>query len=195
MKVLVTYFEPFGDDSINSSEECAKLLPGNIDKLRLPVSFRCAPQLAIKRVEELRPDVVICLGQAVRSVIALERIAVNTANAVKPDNDGYCPHSEHIVSGGADGIFTTYDVDTLAARIQDNGCPCQVSNSAGTYVCNALYYHLLQRGIPALFVHLPLTPAQARTRSTVTPSVESALAAKSIITLLTKLHLSTQSEA
>ncbi|MDE7135406.1 MAG: pyroglutamyl-peptidase I [Muribaculaceae bacterium] len=193
MKVLVTYFEPFGDDSINSSEECAKLLPEDIETLRLPVSFRRAPQLAITRVEELRPDMVICLGQAVRPVIALERIAINMANAAKPDNDGYCPHSEHIVSGGSDGIFTTYDVDSLAARLRDSGYPCQVSNSAGTYVCNALYYLLLQRGIPALFVHLPLTPEQARIRPTVTSFVESALAAQSIITLLSRLY--PQSEA
>ncbi len=187
MKVLITYFEPFGPDSINSSEECAKLLPPEITTVRLPVSFRRASTITIEQIEAVRPDFVVSLGQAARQTITLERIAINIAKSESADNDGYAPDRETIIAGAPDGIFSTFNVDDLAHRLRSKGFPCQVSNTAGTFVCNTLYYSLLHYGIPTLFIHLPLTPGQSSERPNPVPSLSSKLASEALIHLISIL--------
>lgn len=188
MKVLITCFEPFGIDTINSSEECVKLLPAEIASVRLPVSYRRAPTIAIEQIEAVRPDVVISLGQAVRATITIERIAINIAKAASADNDGYTPDRTAIVAGAPDGIFSPFNVDVISHRLRSKGYPCQVSNTAGTFVCNALYYHLLRSGVPALFIHLPLTAEQAAMRPTHASSLSPKVTSEALQELITILR-------
>ncbi|WP_368044991.1 hypothetical protein [Bacteroides caecimuris] len=87
------------------------------------------------------------------------------------------------------GKFSKFDVDNLAGQMRKNGYPCHVSNTAGTYVCNALCYHLLNFGIPTLFIHIPLTPKQAATRTAPTPSLPSRLTSEALTELIAILQL------
>lgn len=195
MKILLFYFEPFAGDSSNSSAEMAELLPevcagSLLIKRGLPVSFRRAASEALRHIGTECPDMVVCIGQAAgRASINLERIAVNFAKSSAPDNDGYIPAGERLIPGAPDACLATVAVDDVAETIRAAGYPCFVSNSAGTFVCNALFYNLLHLcpTIPVAFIHIPLTPAQAAARTASTPSMASATAAAAITLALTSL--------
>lgn len=159
MNILLTAFEPFGGRSSNVSHQMMQALPHieGLTKMVLPVSFRRAPAMAVEAVERVKPDLVISLGEAPsRAAVCIERVALNLMHTRTADNDGFSPRQQSIVPGGPDGIFTPVDVDALAAQLD-----CTVSNSAGLYVCNTLYYTLLHRyrhSIPSVFVHFPGVP-------------------------------------
>lgn len=187
MKILLTGFEPFGGEEYNPSwdavelvdipeETCTSTREGGVElvKLRLPVSFRRAPQLAVEAIELERPDAVICVGQAGgRACVNIERIAVNLANAKNPDADGNRPIGERVVEGAPDAYFSTVDVDAMVSAVRAAGIPCHLSNSAGLYVCNTLLFSLLHRfpEIPIMFVHLPYSMQQAIKKGKDTPSM------------------------
>lgn len=164
MKILVTCFEPFGDCTLNSSMECCRLLSTRIGskevvKQILPVSFARAPQKAAEAILKINPDAVICTGQAPRDKVCLERVALNLIHTSRPDNDGVCPKHQRIATDQPDGIFTNVDVDMLQEKLARACDTTRISNSAGLYVCNALYFHLLAHfpNLPVLFVHIPET--------------------------------------
>lgn len=179
MRILVTCFEPFDDSSVNTSQECCRLLPDHIGhievtKLTLPVSFARAPQCAADVISEIRPDAVLSLGQAPRDQVCLERVALNLILTSKPDNDGNCPNCQRLIADSFDGVFTIVDVDLLQKRLASCGHTVRVSNSAGLYVCNALYFKLLAQfpNLPILFVHIPKTinfAAQENQIASITP--------------------------
>jgi pyroglutamyl-peptidase len=97
-----------------------------------------------------------------------EKIGINLRNARIPDNAGLEPVNEEIVPGGPDGIFTKLPVWDMTQAMRDAGIPSSVSYSAGTFVCNDLFYSLLERftetDTQVGFIHLPLTPDQAASR-------------------------------
>lgn len=191
-RCLIFCFEPFGNDSINSGDKAAKLLPSMIDEneivvRKLPVSYIKSIQEACSVVEREHPDKILAVGQASgRPTISLERVAVNVMRSSTADNDGNIVDGRNIVLDGPDACLTKMPIDAIASRLRDCGYPVFVSNTAGTFVCNALYYGLLNRfrHIPTLFIHLPLTPAQAAARSASTPSISSQYAADAILTLI-----------
>jgi len=173
MKALVTGFEPFGGDGVNPASEVLKLLPPRIGALDiatrvLPCAFdRVLAELA-DAVGELRPDLVLCLGLAGgRAELSLERVAINVDDARIADNDGGQPIDRPVVAGGPAGYFSTLPIKAAVAALREAGLPATVSNSAGTFVCNHLFYglmHLLATRRPGLrggFMHLPYLPSQA----------------------------------
>ncbi len=170
-KLLVTAFEPFGGENINASALVLERLPEKIGdweivKLTLPVVFGRAGELATARADEIDADAVLSLGQAAgRSKVTPEYVAINFRDARIPDNDGQQPCKDPIVPGGPDAFFATLPVFDMASAITKNGLPGEVSYSAGTYVCNDLFYSLMNRfsgtDIRVCFMHLPLTPEQA----------------------------------
>lgn len=195
MKILVTFFEPFGADDTNSSAETAALLgcgsPGHeILTCRLPVSFRKSYETALAKIREARPDLTICLGQAAgRPAVSLERLAINLEQAKSPDSDGVRPLGRAIDVSGPDAIMTAVDVDVLRQALAEKDIPCQVSQSAGTFVCNSLYYRLLLHDPRSVvFVHLPLTPRQACKRTAAVPSMHPALCAAAIHAIIDTLE-------
>lgn len=120
----------------------------------------------IKAIAEHQPDVVITVGQAAGScAITPERIASNVDDFRIPDNDGIQVIDEAIVEGGPDAYFTTLPVKAMVCAMQVAGIPAQVSNTAGTFVCNHLFYgvqhHLANTNIRHGFIHIPLLPEQA----------------------------------
>ena len=110
-KLLITGFEPFGGEEINPSWEAISRLPERINeytlfKLRIPVEFGKAAECVLQEAEEIRPDVILCIGQAGgRGAITPELVAINLRYAKIPDNAGYQPMDEAIIKGGARAYF------------------------------------------------------------------------------------------
>lgn len=173
--ILVTGFEPFGNQSINPSMLLLERLPKSIgitriETLLLPVTFEGAPAKLLEKTDELNPDAVICLGQAAgRKDITLEKVAINYIRATIPDNDGRQPGGSKgcaVVEGGADGLFSTLPLNELLDALQEKELPASLSLSAGSYVCNTIMYTILHDGLAhpkrkAGFIHVPLMDEQA----------------------------------
>lgn len=173
MKALVTGFEPFGDDPINPSSEALPLLPPRIGGLEvatrvLPTAFGAALDALADAVAATGPDIVLCTGLAGgRAELSLERVAINVDDARIPDNPGQQPLGSPIVSGGPAAYFATLPIKAAVAALRAADLPAIVSNTAGTFVCNHVFYglmHLAETRLLPLrggFLHLPYLPSQA----------------------------------
>jgi pyroglutamyl-peptidase len=173
MKALVTGFEPFGGDRINPSFEALRQLPrrlGEIDiaTASLPVAFGTALPVLRAAIAAAAPEIVLGVGLAGgRAALSLERVAINLDDARIPDNDGDQPIDRPVAAGGPAAYFTTLPIKAAVAALRDGGLPAIVSNSAGTFLCNHVFYGLMhetvRRGgiIRAGFLHVPYLPSQA----------------------------------
>ena len=131
-----------------------------VQRLCLPVVFGRAAEIALAEAGRLRPDVVMCVGEASgRSAITPEMVAINLRFARIPDNEGNAPLDESVLEGGESALFSTLPVCAMAEAVREAGLPGDVSYSAGAYVCNDLMYlmlhHLAGTGVPCGFVHVP----------------------------------------
>ena len=169
-KVLLTGFEPFHKSASNPTQEIIRAIEDeklpNLVTVVLPVEFGRAGLIACKLIDENKPDVVIALGQAEgRYEITPEKIAINLDNARIPDNAGNLPKNTEIISGGADGLFSTLPVYEIVEKLSRSDIPSSISYSAGTYVCNNVFYliqsHCKDKNIKSGFVHIPLMESQA----------------------------------
>ena len=169
-KILITGFEKFHIATSNSTEaiinELAKAeIPGIITAV-LPVEFGRSWQILKELIETHKPEIVISLGQAEgRSQITPEKIAINLDNARIPDNAGNSPLNKMILNGAPNEIFSTLPIEDYVETLKAAGIPASISFSAGTYVCNHLFY-LLQhyfkdKEIKSGFIHVPLMESQA----------------------------------
>ena len=177
MKVLITGFDPFDNEKINPSYEAAKLLPDNIDDVRvvvkeLPTVFSAASETLVSYLEEEKPDIVICTGQAGgRDAVTPERVAINIKDARIPDNCGNMTCDEPLYGGEREAYFSSLPIKEIIAEINKEGIPAKISNSAGTFVCNEVMYTLLryaersERRMIGGFVHIPYIPEQTATKS------------------------------
>lgn len=170
MKVLVTGFEPFGGDAVNSSADAVAALaaswagPDELVTAVLPVAFdqvRSVGGPLLRLLDEHAPDVVVAVGLADGvTQVRIERVAINLMDARIPDNDGDRPVDAPVADGGPAARFATLPVKAAAAAVREAGIPAGVSYSAGTYVCNAGFYavqHALagRPGVLSGFVHVP----------------------------------------
>lgn len=162
-KVLITGFEKFDSLQENPTELMLKDYQNSLVELTalvLPVSFQRSFGVLTKHIDLTKPDLIILTGVAAgRKNITLEKIAINLQEARIPDVDGWQPKSHKIVNDAPDGIFTTFPIENLFAYMCHKKVDCTISYSAGTYVCNHIYYSALQHlsgSIPVLFVHFPL---------------------------------------
>ena len=122
----------------------------------LPVSFKRAPIVLREAIATYSPDLVIMLGQCPAGEnIRLERFAINMMDSSKIDNDGYIPNEETIYANQPLALQTPLPIKELARFCTDNVQPVQVSNSAGLYVCNRVYYEALYAKHKAIFIHVP----------------------------------------
>lgn len=194
-RILISAFEPFGAEPSNSSLDTLSALPSHIAgveivKKVLPVEFKRAPMLLKQAVEELAPDALISLGQAGgRAEVSLERSAVNFAKAKNADNADFRPEGLLIIPEAPDLYFSPLPVDALADVVRSGGVACKVSDSAGLYVCNALFFSMLHyfRSLPVGFVHLPYTSEQAARKPAATPSMSVADMAKAVELLVSSI--------
>ncbi len=181
MRILFTGFAPFGGERINPAWEAVTRLPdtiagADIRRLELPTAFRASGDLLADALEHLRPDAVLCVGQAGgRAAVTPERIAVNLMDARIPDNDGFCPVDMPVCPDGPAAYFSTLPLRDIEARIRRLGIPVSLSCSAGTFVCNCLMYRLLrlaEQYYPAMragFIHVPYEEGQCVGKPAGTP--------------------------
>ncbi|MBL1096822.1 pyroglutamyl-peptidase I [Streptomyces coffeae] len=195
-RVLLTGFEPFGGEEVNPSWEAVSLVaaapPPGLDLItaRLSCVFGTALEELAAAVEAADPDLVLCVGQAGgRSRITVERVAINVDDARIPDNAGQQPIDEPVVAGGPAAYFAPLPVKACVAAVRAAGIPAALSQTAGTFVCNHVFYglaHLIATRRPAMrggFVHLPYAPGQVVDRDQ--PSLPVATAAEALRVLVT----------
>ena len=172
MRILLTGFEPFGGQSLNPSWEVARALHGltlegaQITSVQLPCVFAQALPALQQALMQHTPDIVLALGQAEgRCDLSVERIAINVMDARIPDNAGAQPIDVPVIAGGPASYFSTLPIKSLVAGLRASGFPASVSQTAGTFVCNQVFYALQHtlagQGVHSGFVHLPLLPEQA----------------------------------
>lgn len=162
--VLLTGFEPFGGDAANPSGEAVHRVaahwsgPEVLVTAVLPVTFAGSALRLRELVEQHSPDVVLATGLAGgRRAIGVERVAVNL-DARIPDNDGRQPVDVPVIDGAPPAAFATLPVKAIARAIRDAGIPAEVSYSAGTFVCNHVFFTALDAaaaGARAGFLHVP----------------------------------------
>jgi pyroglutamyl-peptidase len=181
--VLLTGFEPFNGASINPAWEAVRLLEGwsgdgfKVEVRLLPCVFGRAAEALLGFVDDVRPDIAIAVGQAGgRPEISVERIAINVDDARFLDNAGQQPIDVPIVVDGPAAYFTTLPIKAMVAAMREQGLKAGVSQTAGTFVCNHVFYalmhHLRGQGVKAGFIHVPFLPEQAAAWPEPTPSME-----------------------
>lgn len=199
--VLLTGFEPFGGEDTNPAWEAVRVLQGAriggrvVQTRCLPVVFGAAATALRAALAQTRPALVVCVGQAGgRAAVSLERIAINLDDARIPDNAGNRPVDMAVVAGGPAAFFSTLPVKRLCRDLVHAGIPAELSATAGTYVCNHVFYalmHALRRrpGVRGGFVHIPYSPEQAAAHAGAPAlAVETVTAALRLIVRTTLRH-------
>ncbi len=172
MNILVTGFDPFGDDTVNPASLILDGLPDsvgehNLTKLQIPTSAKRSEKALQTALDKDIYDAVISIGQAAgRSDITLERVAINLDEFRIADNDGEVLSGTKIKSDGPDGYLVKLPLKAMVGNIQKREIPASVSYTAGTFVCNHVLYlanFLLQKHSKAgkaTFIHVPYLPSQ-----------------------------------
>jgi pyroglutamyl-peptidase len=180
--VLLTGFEPFNGAAINPSWEAVRALDGwsgpgfAVVARQLPCVFGTALDVLRESIAGVRPDIVIAVGQAGgRSEISLERVAINVDDASIRDNAGNQPVDTPVAADGPAAYFTTLPVKAIVNALRLRGFPSGVSQTAGTFVCNHVFYGLMHHAVgqplKAGFIHVPFLPEQAADRPERPPSM------------------------
>jgi pyroglutamyl-peptidase len=171
--VLLTGFDAFGFEAVNPSWLTVSALAAqpqaqcHVVAAQLPTVFGEAGARLKALLEKHQPEVVICVGQAGGAAgIRLERAALNWCDANIPDNAGAQPRRCKIAPRGPAAYFATLPLDDMEAALRQEGLAVEMSLSAGSFVCNHVFYTLMQslrkeRGVKAGFIHLPYLPEQA----------------------------------
>lgn len=179
VNVLITGYEPFEQDQLNPSWEAARQLDGlslaspngpvTVQARQLPCVFGASIAALIREIEALQPVLVICTGYAsMRSEISIERVAINIDDARIPDNARQQPIDMPIVADGPAAYFSTLPIKAIAHTLRAAQIPAAVSQTAGTFVCNHVFYglqHYLANHLPHVrggFIHVPYTPILAQ---------------------------------
>jgi pyroglutamyl-peptidase len=172
---LLLGFEPFNGDDINPSQRIVAALDGEriaghtVVSRTLPTEFARAVEMLAELIDEHRPSLVLALGQAGgRTGISIERVAINLIDARIPDNTGDHPIDVPVIDGAPNAYFSTLPIKAMLRALHEERIPASISNTAGTFVCNQVFYalaHLIATRHPSLrggFVHVPYLPEQAR---------------------------------
>lgn len=173
-RILLTGFEPFGGESVNPAQAIVRALAGTVLAehrvivAELPVAFEAAQRQIQRVLAHARPSLAVAIGQAGgRSAISIERVAINLIDARIPDNAGAQPIDTPVIAGAPAAYFSTLPVKSMLAALQAIDVPAELSFSAGSYVCNAVFFalmHALATTCPHArggFIHVPYLPAQA----------------------------------
>lgn len=165
--LLLTGFDPFDGAKSNPSWDAASALDGcvigghRIAARRLPTEFGASLRALRAAIRETGPSLVVCTGLAGgRKELSLERVAINVDDARIADNIGAQPVDARIAARGPAAYFTTLPIKAMLAALEKQGIPAYVSQTAGTFVCNHVFYglmHALRRtpGVRGGFIHVP----------------------------------------
>lgn len=172
-RVLLTGFDAFGGATLNPSGLAVQALHGRqvlghtVVAAQLPTVFGASLRALQALLDQHQPALVLCVGQAGgRGAISLERIAINVDDAPIPDNAGAQPIDAPVVPGGPVAYLSTLPIKAMLGALQREGLRAEVSQTAGTFVCNHVFYGLMHALAtqPALrharggFVHVPWLP-------------------------------------
>ena len=170
--LLITGFDPFDGETVNPAWEAVKRLPDTIGgwtlhKLEIPTVFADASRAVIAEAQRIKPDAVICVGQAGgRAAVTPEMVGINLRYGRIADNAGCAPQDEPVVPGAPAAYFATLPVRAMAEAVSAAGIPAAVSYSAGAFVCNDVLYSVLHHfngtGVRSGFIHVPFLPEQAK---------------------------------
>lgn len=166
--ILLTCFDAFGKNSLNSSLEVISEIDDNrIEKIILPTKFHESFKILEDKIKITNPSTILMFGQAGgRPSISFEKIALNVIDTKIPDNNNLKLINKKIENESPDGLFTNVDLKKIINWLNNKKIPCYISYTAGTYVCNYLYYSVLNyimlynQSIKAVFVHLPYITEQ-----------------------------------
>ncbi|NCE90935.1 pyroglutamyl-peptidase I [Pseudomonas sp. L13] len=168
--VLLTGFEPFDKAAVNPSWEAVRQLDGvslsedvQIVARCLPCAFATAAESLLQLINELQPAMVIATGLGPgRGDISIERVAINVNDARIPDNLGAQPIDTAVVEGGPAAYFSTLPIKAMVKAVREAGIAASVSQTAGTFVCNQVFYRLQHAlagtGVRSGFIHVPGLP-------------------------------------
>lgn len=182
MKILVTGFDPFGEDKINPAIESVKKIPDEIKgvkiiKLEIPTVYMKSLEKIDEAIKEYNPDVILSIGQAGgRPDITVERVGINVDDYRIKDNEGNQPIDTKIYDDGENAYFSNLPIKAIVENIRKNNIPASISNTAGTFVCNHVLYgvqYLLDKKYSnkkSGFIHIPFLPEQVISRPN-TPSM------------------------
>jgi pyroglutamyl-peptidase len=189
MKLLLTGFEPFGGSPVNPSQQIVFALAQRsfaglvLYTAILPVDRVDGPAAALNAIHEHQPDAVLCLGQAARRpALSIERVAVNLLDYAIPDNAGNRVVDEPVVAGGPAAYFATLPLRRMLAAVQAAHVPCELSLSAGAFLCNQVLYAVLHHlahnssTTRAGFIHVPSLPEQVVSKPAPSMSLETMIA-------------------
>ncbi|HVZ45985.1 MAG TPA: pyroglutamyl-peptidase I [Ramlibacter sp.] len=175
--VLVTGFDPFGGQSVNPSWQAVQALHGThilghpLIGAQLPTTFAGSVQALRESLRQHRPTLVLCTGQAGgRARLSLERVAINVDDARIPDNAGAQPVDAPVIDGAPAAYFTTLPIKAMLAALTHAGIEAEVSQTAGTFVCNHVFYALMHelatdprwRKTRGGLIHVPFLPEQGQ---------------------------------
>lgn len=176
MRVLVSGFEPFGGREVNPTALLVDALKNRdipipqdmtLDQVLLPVTFEKSFEVLQEKIDTFNPDIVICFGLAAkRDNIELESRAVNKIHADIKDNAGVDPQNQLISVNGDEVYLSTLPIQGIAGALTKEGLPVKISNDAGNFVCNYLFYRLMETNQDTErlcgFIHVPLLPEHAK---------------------------------
>ncbi|MDE1531899.1 pyroglutamyl-peptidase I [Pseudomonas carnis] len=182
--VLLTGFEPFDKAAVNPSWEAVRQLDGvqlcegvQMVSRCLPCAFATAAETLLQLINELRPAMVIATGLGPgRSDISIERVAINVNDARIPDNLGAQPIDIAVVDGGPAAYFSTLPIKGMVKAVREAGIAASVSQTAGTFVCNQVFYRLqhalVGTGVRSGFIHVPGLPGSSEPSMVLSTTVE-----------------------
>ncbi|MFN7122790.1 MAG: pyroglutamyl-peptidase I [Hydrogenophaga sp.] len=174
-KILLTGFDAFGGATLNPSWlavqalRCRQILGHTVVAAQLPTVFDASLIELNALLKQHQPALVVCVGQAGgRKAISLERVAINVNDAPIADNAGGQPVDTPVKPGAPAAYFTSLPIKAMLAALQAEGVAAEVSQTAGTFVCNHVFYGLMhalatQRSLQHTrggFIHVPWLPEQ-----------------------------------
>ncbi|RVU37153.1 pyroglutamyl-peptidase I [Rheinheimera riviphila] len=191
--ILVTGFEPFGGEATNPSWDAVQQLDGwqpddetLVHARQLPCVFEQSLAVLTAELTALDPVLVLAIGQAGgRTCFSLEKVAINYNDARIADNQGQQPLATATADDGPAAYFSSLPLKHLVQQLRQHGIPAEVSFSAGTFVCNHVFYGLMHAlkakpQVRAGFIHIPYSPAQAARLQSASMSTELVVAALKI---------------
>lgn len=195
MRILITGFDPFGGEPVNPAWEAVKEVkaPQGVEliKLMVPTIHGKSSQTVIQKAEEVQPDAILCIGQAAgRAAVTPERVAINVLDARIPDNEGNQPKDVPILPEGPAAYFSTLPIRRMTEAMTAAGIKAEISNTAGTFVCNDLMYGVLnyleKKGGSCIggFMHVPCMPEQLPRMPEGTPAMEKETIVRALETVL-----------
>ena len=198
MKILLTGFEPFDGSTINPSAEIVQKISEDIVsghhliKKILPVDNLQAVAWIEENLPIIQPDIILHLGEASsRSVITIEKVAINWMDFRIPDNAGKQIKDQPVIAGAPDAYFTSLPVDQIIDNVKEAWRSIELCVSAGAYLCNQVFYtsmhytRLQNKEWICGFIHLPSMPEQVVHKKNTSPSMGLPLSLKAIELALT----------